>query len=67
MLTQLNPSLNATVLTVSSPSAFNNYTLITLKSSSPSAISASFPITPTKTVFSLYPFIINEFSSLFSD
>jgi hypothetical protein len=55
------------VLTVSSPLAYNNYTLIVIRGSTPSALQTTFPIPPTRTVFSVYPFLINDFSSIFVD
>jgi hypothetical protein len=50
--------LTASVTTISSATAYNNYTLITLRASSPSNISVSFPTTPASTIFSLFPFTI---------
>ncbi|TXH54949.1 MAG: hypothetical protein E6Q89_07300 [Bacteroidia bacterium] len=66
-LTESSSSLTATAVTVDSPSAYNKYTLITLKGASPSTIQTSFPITPTKTSFGLFPFLINELSSIYAD
>lgn len=41
--------------------------MITLKGSTTSSIQTSFPITPGKTAFGLYPFLISDFSSLYAD
>ena len=38
-----------------------------MKGSTTSSIQTSFPITPGKTAFGLYPFLISDFSSLYAD
>jgi hypothetical protein len=54
-------------VTVDSATAYNKYTLITLKGSTTGSLQTSFKITAQKTVFSLFPFAISDFSSISAD
>jgi hypothetical protein len=66
-LTESSLSLTATAVTIDSNSSYNKYTLITLKGTTPSRLQTSFKTTAVKTVFSLFPFLISDFSSIFAD
>lgn len=66
-LTESSLSLTATAVTIDSNSSYNKYTLITLKGSTPSTLQTSFKTSAVKTVFSLFPFLISDFSSIFAD
>lgn len=66
-LTESAVSLTATAVTIDSNTSYNKYTLITLKGSSPSSLQTSFKTSATKTVFSLFPFLISDFSSISAD
>lgn len=67
VLTESAVSLTATAVTIDSNLSYNKYTLITLKGSTPSSLQTSFKTSPTKTVFSLFPFLISDFSSISPD
>lgn len=66
-INQTSVALSASGLTVDSVSAYNQYTLITLRASTPSQIQINFPVTPTKIGFSLSSFLIQTFSSISAD
>lgn len=66
-INQSSVALSAEGVTINSVSAYNQYTLITLRASTPSQIQVNFPITPTKVGFSLSSFLISTFSSISAD
>ncbi len=59
--------LTPSVTTVSSPSSYNPYTLITLRGSNSTALQTSFLVAAAKKSFGIYPFIVTPFSSIYSD
>jgi hypothetical protein len=69
VVTESTALLSVSAVTISSPAAYNNYTLLTLRASTPSQILPFFPSNPTstKTTFSVYPFIISDLSSMVAD
>ncbi len=66
-LTQPTNTLSKSVITNYYNGSYNNYTLITLRASTPAQIQTNFPISPTKTNFGIYPFTIDGFSSIYAD
>jgi len=67
VLTETAPSLSNSVQTVYYNGSYNNYTIITLRASTPAQIQVSFPTSPTKKNFGIYPFKIQDFSSIYAD
>ena len=67
VLTETTPSLTATSETIDAVDAYNRYTLITLKGTQSDDLQTTFPVTPTKTSFGVYPFEIPDFTSIASD
>lgn len=61
--TQLVPS----TVTYDGSSAYNPYTLITLRGSVSDALQTSFKTTASKTSFGVSPFLVNSFSSIYAD
>lgn len=66
-LSQPTNTLSKSVTTNFYNGSYNNYTLITLRASTPAQIQTNFPISPTKTNFGIYPFTIDGFSSIYAD
>lgn len=66
-INQSSAALTASGLTVDSVNAYNQYTLITLRATTPAQIQVNFPVTPTKIGFSLSSFLIQTFSSISAD
>lgn len=60
-------SLTPSVTSVTSASAYNQYTLVTLTGSIVDQLQNIFKITAAKTAFGLYPFRINSFASTYAD
>ena len=59
--------LTMTVTSETSNSAYNKYTMVTLRGSLSDHLHTSFVPTPTKTSFGLYPFRITSYSSIYPD
>lgn len=66
-INQSSVALTSSGLTVDSVNAYNQYTLITLRATTPAQIQVNFPVTPTKIGFSLSSFLIQTFSSISAD
>jgi len=60
-------SLSANVTSVTSSTAYNQYTLVTMTGTIVDNLQNIFLTTATKTAFGLYPFRINAFSSIYAD
>lgn len=60
-------SLSATVTSVTNASAYNQYTLVTMRGTIVDNFQNIFMTTATKTAFGLYPFKLQSFSSIYAD